>query len=51
MTEKLPVKKKPYTKPHLYCYGTLAEMTRMKAGNVGQLDGGKLVNMRKTGGP
>ena len=37
--------------PQLYVDGSLREMTRMKAGNVGQLDGGKFVNMRKTGGP
>ena len=36
------------TPPHLYCYGTVAEMT--KTGSTGSLiDGGKNLAMRKTG--
>jgi hypothetical protein len=41
--------KKPYQAPKLLVYGNLTEMTLTMAGNRGHLDGGKNLNMRKTG--
>lgn len=41
--------KKPYQAPKLLVYGNLTEMTLTMSGIKGNLDGSKILNMRKTG--
>lgn len=40
--------KKPYQAPKLLVYGNLTEMTLTMGRKKGNLDGGKILNMRKT---
>ena len=50
MKPQLPtISKKPYQAPNLLVYGDLTEMTRAM-GNMGRLDGGMAIGMRRTGG-